>query len=112
MAEEPVFAYDELLHHVEEPRPEEPPTPAMCKWLALRLFHGSASAKDLARARGHQLTIVEALAPVIEYMQPASTFQTIITEPAQPTMYGDSSVSVRRRSNLHQEEEGSVLLTA
>ena len=89
MAEAPVFAYDGPPHQVEvEPRPEEPPTPAMCKWLALRLVHGSASAKDLARARGHQLTIVEAPAPVVEYMQP--TFQTIITEPAQLTVNGDS----------------------
>ena len=91
VAEEPVFAYDGPPHHVEEePRPEEPPPPAMCKWLALRLVHGSASAEDLARARGHQLTIVEAPAPVVEFMQPAPTFQTIITENAQLTVYGDS----------------------
>ena len=86
-----VFAYDGPPRHVEEePRPEEPPTPAMCKWLALRLVHGNASAKDLARARGHQLTIVEALALVGEYRQPAPTFQTTITGPAQLTVYGDS----------------------
>ena len=49
VAEEPLFAYDGPPHHVEEgPRPEERPTPPMCKWLALRLVHGSASAKDLA----------------------------------------------------------------
>ena len=90
VAEEPVFAFDGPPHHVEEERRPEPPTPAMCKWLALRLVHGSASAKDLARARGHQLTIVEAPAPVVEYMQPAPTFQTIIAEPAQLTVYGDS----------------------
>ena len=48
VAEEPVFAKDGPPHHVEEePRPEEPPAPAMCKWLPLRLVHGSASAKDL-----------------------------------------------------------------
>ena len=56
-----------------KPRPKEPPTPATCKWLALRLVHGAASAKDLARARGHQSTIVEAPAPVVEYMQSAPT---------------------------------------
>ena len=91
MAEELVFVYDGPPHHVEEePRLEETPTHAMCKWFALRLVHSNASAKDLVRARGHQLTIVEAPAPVVEYMQPAPTFQTIITEPAYLTVFGDS----------------------
>ena len=98
VAEEPVFA------------PDGPPTPAMCKWLALRLVLGSASAKDLARGRGHQLTIVEAPAPVVEYMQPAPTFQTIITEPAQLTVYGDSQPQYVVAPT--STEEGSVLQTA
>ena len=90
VAEELLFALEGPLHQVEEPRRKESPAPATCKWLALRLVHGSASAKDLARARGHQSTIVEAPAPVVEYRQPAPTFQTIITEPAQLTVYGDT----------------------
>ena len=55
---------------------------------------------------------VAAPALVVEYMQPAATFQTMTTKPAQLTVYGNPQSSVRRLSDHFQEEEESVLLTA